>query len=171
MRVLTLVLATAGAAVCAVVVASTLASGGPIFRAWVIWPLFIGFFPFQFGAVRTLRRERFELKDRLLSAPRPLLVLVAALGACAFALSMQSLLTSRGNPERHGNGYYLRNHTELTRVSRSEYRYAEREIERLFCGIALVFYLVAIIVRLPGTPAGGRRDRGAPGRTPSAAGP
>jgi hypothetical protein len=62
---------------------------------------------------------------------------------------MHALFTTPGNPERHGTSYYLRDHSELTRVSRAENRYAERLVERDFVGIALIFYLAEILVHFP----------------------
>lgn len=149
-------LALAGGAISATVVASTLPSGGPFVPTWVTWPLFVGIFPVQFRTVRTLLLERADLKTRVFGKPRAVLLPAATLVACAFVLSMQVVLTMRGNPERHGSAYYLRNHTELTRVSRSEYRYAERQEERLFAGLSVVFYLVGIFVLFP--PGSGFKD-------------
>jgi hypothetical protein len=120
------------------VVATTFAHRGPFVPDWVIWPLFIGCLAVH---LPTLRGH-----VRLRSIPRGLVVPMAVVAVCAFALAMQAVLTSHGNPERHGNAYFLRDHTQLTRVSRSEYRYAERKEERLFAGVALVFYLAAIVV-------------------------
>jgi hypothetical protein len=162
MRLLVLRLAAVGAALSAVVVGTTLVPGGPFVPDWVIWPLFIGCLAVHLPALRGGARLR--------PTPRALVVPAAVLAVSAFALAMQAVLTSRGNPERHGNAYFLRDHTELTRVSRSEYRYAERKEERLFAGIALVFYLAAITLQFR-KPVAGSHDREAPGRTPSAAGP
>jgi hypothetical protein len=146
-------LAVAGATASAAVVATTLAPGGPLLPTWVTWPLFLGIFPVHLRTVRTLLLERADLKARVFAKPRALLVPAATLVACAFVLSMQAVLTMRGNPERHGNGYYLDRHGALTRVSRSEYRYAERELERVFAGLAFVFYAAGILVHFPpGTP-------------------
>ena len=179
MRVLALWVAGVGAASCAVVVATTLPSGGPFVPTWVIWALFPGSILIH---VQTVRVARIDFKQRVLETPRPLLAPAVVLGACAFALSMHAVVTMLGVPERHDNRYYLRNHTELTRVSRSEYRYAEREIERLFCGIAFVFYAIAFLVsasprpaalgrtgytdapRAPGPGSAGGRPGGAPYR-------
>jgi hypothetical protein len=150
-----LAVALVGAAGSAVLVATTLPPGGPFVPTWVTWPLFLGFFPVQFRTVRTLVLERLDLKARLFGRPRALLVPAATLVACAFVLSMQAVLTMHGNPERHGNGYYLDSHGALTRVSRSEYRYAQRELERLFAGLSFVFYAAGILVHFPpGTPRG-----------------
>jgi hypothetical protein len=150
-----LVIAVVGAAASAVVLTTTLPSGGPFVPTWVTWPLFLGFFPVHFRTVRTLVLERSDLRARLFDRPRALLVPAASLVACAFVLSMQAALTMHGNPEHHGNGYYLDSHGALTRVSRSEYRYAERELERLFAGLAFVFYVAGILVHFPpGTPRG-----------------
>jgi quinol-cytochrome oxidoreductase complex cytochrome b subunit len=154
MRVLALALALVGAAISAVVVATTLPSGGPFVPTWVIWPLFVGCLLVH---VQTVRTARADFKRRLLEAPRLLLAAAGLLAACVFALTMHALFTTRGNPERHGVGYYLRDHTELTRVSRAEYRYAERLVERDFVGIALVFYLAGILVHYPAGGALGRR--------------
>jgi hypothetical protein len=143
-----LALAGGGATVSAFVVATTLPSGGPFVPTWVIWPLFLGCFPVHFRTVRTLVLGRNDLKERLLDTPRTLLAAAAVTGACAFAFFAHGLLTSRGNPERHGSAYFIRNHTELTRVSRSEYRYAERLTERFFVSGALLFYLIGILVHV-----------------------
>lgn len=140
MRVLVLRLAVIGAAASTIVVATTFAPGGPFVPDWVIWPIFIG--------CLAVHVPTFRGGARLRASPRALVVPTAVVAVCAFALAMQAVLTSRGNPERHGNAYFLRNHTELTHVSRSEYHYAERKEERLFAGIALVFYLAAIVVNV-----------------------
>lgn len=147
-----LTLAILGAAVSALVVATTFVSGGPLVPTWVIWPLFLGCFPVHLRSVRILPTEH-DFKRRLLESPRVVFV-VAAVGACAFLIVVHSLVTSHGNPERHGGAYYLRNHTELTRVSRAQYRYAERLGERFFSAVALPFYLLGILINVtPGRPA------------------
>lgn len=153
MRVLTLIAASAGAVASIVVVATTLPSGGPFVPTWVIWALFPGCILVH---LQTVRVARFDLKQRLLGRPRPILVAAAVLGACALASTLQALAATHGYPERHGNRYYLRNHNELTQVSRSEYRYAEREIQRLFSGIVFVFFGVAILVNVTRPAAPGR---------------
>jgi hypothetical protein len=146
MRVLAFALALVGAAVSAVVIATTLPSDGPFVPTWVTWPLFVGCLLVH---VQTVRTARDDLKRRLLETPRPILVTAGLLAACVFTLTMHALLTTRGNPERHGTGYYLRDHSELTQVSRAEYGYAERLVERDFVGIALIFYLAGILVHFP----------------------
>jgi hypothetical protein len=153
-----LALAVVGAAASAVVVAATLPGGGPFVPTWVIWPLFLGIFPVHARTVRTALPDRDGFKLHLLAAPKPLLATAAVLAACTIPLVAHALLTLRGNPERHGSGYYLRNHAEVTRVSRSEYRYAERLLERNFAGIALVFYLAGILVHA-GRTGGARSSR------------
>ena len=155
MRVLALGVAAVGAAASVAVVGTTLPSGGPFVPTWVIWALFPASILIH---LQTARTARSDLKERLFGRPKALVAIAAALFVCAFALSVHAALTTRGNPERHRNGYYLRNHTELIPVSRAEYRYAERKIERLFCGIAFVFFVVAIFVNAPPRPV-------APGRT------
>ena len=141
-----LAVALAGTTAAAVVVATTLPSDGPFLPDWVIWPIFLGLFPVHARTVRAVLPKRRDLRAYFLSAPRPLLVAATVAAACTFALVMHAVATARGNPERHRGGYYLRNHTDLTRVSRSEYRYAERLEERIFAGVALVFYLAGILV-------------------------
>jgi hypothetical protein len=157
-RVLVLALAAVGVVASAALFVSTFPSGGPFAPDWTIWPVFVGCIAIHLPAIRI--RGGFEL--RLADTPRAVLVPAAVVGVCAFVLAPQTAVTARGNPERHGRGYYLRNHTELTRVSRAEYRYAERKLQRGFSGIALVFYLVAIILQSR-RPAAGPRGSGAPG--------
>jgi hypothetical protein len=137
--------AAVGAIASAAVVASTLVPGGPLAPHWVIWPLFAGCIAINAETARAFASRRTELTQRLRETPRPLFLIAAAV----FALSMQAVLTSHGSPERRGHAYYLRNHTELTLVSRAEFRYAERKEERLFAGVALVFYLAALIALSP----------------------
>jgi hypothetical protein len=122
-------LAILGTAISTLVVATTFVPGGPLVPTWVVWPLFLGCFPVHLRSIRMLPLEH-DFKQRLLDGPRGLLVVAAAIGACALVLMIHGFVTSQGNPERHGRAYYLRNHTELTRVSHSEYRYAERLLER-----------------------------------------
>jgi glucan phosphoethanolaminetransferase (alkaline phosphatase superfamily) len=146
--------------VSAVVVTTTLDPGGPVVGDWVIWPLFLGCIAVLMATVLAFRDRRDELTRRLREARKMVVVVAVA----AFVLAMQAVLTNRGNPERHGAAYYLRNHTELTRVSRAEYRYAERKEQRLFAGIALVFYLAAIIAHArPATGTGRARAPAAHG--------
>jgi hypothetical protein len=144
-------LAVAGTAASAVVAGSTLASDGPIISPVAAVPLFAGMFVVHARSVRTLLPERGRFKQRLLGVPRPILAPAVALAACAFVLGLHAVITSPGQPERHGDAYYVRNHTELTRVSRGEYRYAERLQERIFTAIPLVFYLLGILIHLPPT--------------------
>ena len=152
-RSVVLTLATLGAAVSALVVATTFVPGGPVVPTWIIWPLFLGCFPVHLRSIRVLPTEH-AFKQRLLDSPRVLLVVATAIGACALLLMVHGLVTSQGNPERHGGGYYLRNHTELTRVSRAQYRSAERLGERFFSAVALPFYLLGILINVaPGRPA------------------
>jgi hypothetical protein len=143
--VFVLALALVGAAISAVVAATTLPSNGPFVPTWVTWPLLVGCLLVH---VQTVRTARDDFKWRLLETPRPILVTAGLLAACVFTLTMHALFTTRGNPERHGTAY-LRDHSELTRVSRAEYRYAERLVERDFVGIALIFYLAGILVHFP----------------------
>ena len=153
MRALVLSVAAVGAVACAVVVATTLPSGGPFLPTWLIWALLPGCILVH---LRTVRVARFDLKKRLFDRPKPLRAAAAILVAAAFGLSMQAVLTSRGNPERRGTHYYLRNHTELIPVSRSAYRYAQRREQRLFGGIAFIFYAIGILVHLPRQAAASR---------------
>jgi hypothetical protein len=145
LRALAFAVAAAGAVASAAVFSTTFVPGGPLVPDWVIWPVFIGCLAVHLETVRGLRSRRAEVA-RDFRKPRKALALVAAV---AFALSMHAVLTLHGSPEQHGSAYYLRNHTELTRVSRAEYRYAERQEERLFAGVALVFYLAAIVINGP----------------------
>jgi hypothetical protein len=149
-------LAVIGASLSTLVIATSLAPGGPLVPLWVAWPLFLGCFPVHFRSVRTLLLDRSGFKQRLLATPRTLFVPTVAM-ACAFALTTHGIVTVQGQPERHGSAYYLRNHTELTRVSRSDYRYAERVSERIFTGLPLLFYLLGILIQV--AAPGGRPTR------------
>jgi hypothetical protein len=145
LRVLALAVALLGAPASATVFATTFVPGGPLVADWVIWPLAVGSIAVHLETVRTYRSRRAELTRALRETPKGLV----AAAMVVFALSMQAVLTGHGSPERQGHAYFLRNHTELRPVSRAEYRYAERKEERIFAGIALVFYLVALIVHAP----------------------
>jgi hypothetical protein len=154
-------LAAVGATASAIVVVTTLPSGGPFLPTWVIWPLFLGIFPVHARTVRTALPDRGNFKRHLLAAPRPLLAAAAVAVACTSPLIVHGLFTSRGNPERHGSGYYLRNHTEVTQVSRTEYRYEERLLERIFVGVALIFYVAGMVVHAGSRAAGDSAVRAA----------
>ena len=49
-----------------------------------------------------------------------------------------------GGPERHGNHFYARNHTQLTPVSRHEYEHLRRVQERLFA-VGAIFFFVGVL--------------------------
>jgi hypothetical protein len=163
-----LVLASVGATVSAIVVASTLIANGPLIAAWTVVPLFLGIFPIHVRSVRLLLPDR-DLKKRLLAAPRLLLVGAGLAGAITFPLVMHGVFTLGGQPERHANRYYVDNHGDSRRVSRSEYRYSERLEERIFAGAALVFYLVGVLVNAGESKL--NASAGTPGRPSTSPGP
>ncbi|MDQ2910205.1 MAG: hypothetical protein M3R39_04205 [Actinomycetota bacterium] len=115
---------------------------------WTVWPLFLGCLPVHLRSARPLQIEGGEFSERLLDTPRGLLVSAALVGAGAFVLSAHGIFTAPGVPERHGSLDHLRDHTELTPVSRAQHRYAERMTERIFAGGALIFYLLGIVIHV-----------------------
>ena len=128
-------------------VASTLPSNGPFVGQYVIWPVFLGALLLNgLTVIRFAERRSLPVKRYVVLAPLWLLAAAVIAGGFAEPLAAHALFEGRGEPERHGKRYYLRNHTELTRVSRAEYRYAERLDQRLFVGGPVIFYLVAIVV-------------------------
>jgi len=130
-------------------VASSFLPGAPYFPDWLIWLVFPPLFVVHSRTVLVSTRRsarRSALADELRSRPRPLLALAALLAAFAGGIGMYSILTATGVPERHDHTYYLRNHTDLTRVSYSTYRHAIAVDERIFGGIAAVFYLMGVII-------------------------
>jgi hypothetical protein len=129
------------------VVASTLPSNGPFVPEYVIWPVFLGAILLNgLTVLRFAERRSLPVKRYFVAAPLWLLAAAVIAGGFTEPLAAHALFTGRGEPERHGQRYYLRNHTELTRVSRAEYRYAERLDQRLFVGGPVIFFLLAVMV-------------------------
>jgi hypothetical protein len=128
---------------------TTLVPGAPLLPEWAFIPVFVGVFPVHFRSVRVLIADpRAGAPGRMIGAlrPRGLRLLVVVLFAGAAFLAATSLITLRGQPERHGDQYYLRNHTDLIPVSRAEYFDAIALEQRGFVSIAFVFYLAALVI-------------------------
>jgi hypothetical protein len=75
--------------------------------------------------------------------------LVLAAYAAAAVLAALSLPTLwGGQPEKHGNRYYLDNHGQLTRVSEAKYYAGEIGVDRWFLAGAAVFLGVGAVFNL-----------------------
>jgi hypothetical protein len=144
--------AQAGALLSVLVLASTFSPGAPLLPVWLIWIVFVPIFPLHVRSVLILREGGFP--RALLALPRAVLVPSVALALALFGVGMYSIATAGGVPERHGDNYYLRNHTELTPVSHATYLHAIAVNQRIFAAIPAIFYLLGVLVNLaPKTPS------------------
>jgi hypothetical protein len=154
-------LALAGVAFTILITAGTFAGPEPIFPDWIIFPLFA--FTLAISGFELYRSRKNDIDTarpfaHLQPLARRTLMLLLACMVIVGAVSF--FHSGRGTPERHGGNYFLRNHTELIPVSRSEYLRVDRAEERAFSMIAGAFLLVSFGLALAdGDPTDSRESR------------
>ena len=150
--------ALAGLAFAAVVALGTVGRAQPLFPDWIIFPLLFFTLAISGGATWRAHRSDPDTTHPFAGLQPPLrraLIVVIACAAIVAGLSFIQLL--HGGPERHGDTYFRRNHTEVTQISRAEYLHLDRAEERLFSMGALMFLAVTFGYSVSG--AGESRSR------------
>jgi hypothetical protein len=136
--------AAAAAVFALLVAAGTLGDGAPLFPDWIIAPLVVLALAICGAQVVTdPEHGRSCAAFKRLSpwrkrAMRVVMALIWVIGA----FSLYEL--RHGGPERHGNRFYARNHTQLTSVSMREYEHLRRVQERLFA-VGVIFFFVGVL--------------------------
>jgi hypothetical protein len=126
----------------------TVGASHPLFPTAVTFAIFVCIFPVHFRTVivgvRLKRKTGASMDLAKLVWPPPFskrvgFVILAVYTAVALlvALSMSSI--SGGQPEKHGNRYYLDDHGTLTEVSQASYYAGVIGVDRLFLGVASIF--------------------------------
>ena len=149
----------------AIVLVSSVLPGAPFLPTSVTWPVVAAVILLSFRTARLAADGRIDPKHPLAALParwRPVLVIVMpALVVITVASIVQR---PEGVPERHGDTYFLRNHTQLTPVTRNVYRAAEAREERAFAAVALFFCigLLALNTSDDGSLTPGQQPRAMP---------
>jgi hypothetical protein len=132
------------------VVISSLLPGAPFFPSWFFWlPFPLVFVVHVRSVLVTQRLSGAALLPYLRLRPPLLLAVVGVLVVFCFGVGSYSIDTSQGASERHGDKYYIRDHTVLTRVSRTTYLHQVAVEERIFGGISAIFFLAGVLINTP----------------------
>jgi hypothetical protein len=153
-----------GVAFAILITAGTVAGPEPIFPDWLIFPLFA--FTVAVCGLELYHSYRNDVDTTHPFAHlRPLArrTLTLLLACMVFIGGVSFLTSGNGNPERHGDRYFSRNHTELTPISRSKYLRMDRASERAFSMVAGAFLVVSFGLALAN---GGLTDTPRQGRLP-----
>jgi len=129
----------------------------PLYPTAVTFIIFSSIFPVHIRTVFAALRVKRETGESaaVLAHPWPppfdkrlAYAVLAVYRAVAVLVFMSLPSIAGGQPEKHGDRYYLDDHGSLTRVSKAKYYAGEIGVDRLFLGLSAVFLGVGSVFNL-----------------------